>query len=225
MKLSSELTALETRLGHKFRDPDLLVSAVTHSSVSSSTRPHNERLEFLGDRVLGLVIAEELLHRAPDDAEGVLAPRFNALVRKETCASMAQKLDIGAAMKLGKSEMVSGGRRKSALLANAMEAVIAAVYLDAGLNAAKEFIIRVWGEQIDTVKADARDAKTRLQELVQAKNMKVPEYEVTGRSGPDHAPEFTVEVRLQSGERAVAKASSKRAAEQKAAEKILAELS
>src|SRR6056297_3809604 len=127
MKLSGELKAFQTRLGHEFTDPALLVRAVTHSSMSSPTRDDNQRLEFLGDRVLGLVMAEALLEHDRGASEGQLAPRFNALVRKETCAEVAREIDIGAVLKLGRSEMLSGGRRKMALLGDAMEAVIAAV--------------------------------------------------------------------------------------------------
>jgi ribonuclease-3 len=131
MALSRELVAFSERLGHDFADPDLLRRALTHSSLSSPTRPDNQRLEFLGDRVLGLVMAEALLAHDTQAREGQLAPRFNALVRKETCADVAREIDLGAVLRLGKSEMATGGRRKQALLGDAMEAVIAAVYLDA----------------------------------------------------------------------------------------------
>ena len=148
MKLSAELKALENRLGHRFGDPALLVRAVTHSSMSSPTRSDNQRLEFLGDRVLGLVMAEALLGADKAATEGQLAPRFNALVRKETCAEVAREIDLGAGLKLGRSEMLSGGRRKQALLGDAMEAVIAAVYVDGGFEAAKELILRLGGDRV-----------------------------------------------------------------------------
>ncbi|NBR91278.1 MAG: ribonuclease III, partial [Rhodobacteraceae bacterium] len=125
MKLSAELQALEARIGHRFSRPELLSRAVTHSSMSSPTRKDNQRLEFLGDRVLGLVMAEALLAHDKQATEGQLAPRYNALVRKETCADVARQLGLGDALKLGRSEMLSGGRRKQALLGDAMEAVIA----------------------------------------------------------------------------------------------------
>jgi ribonuclease-3 len=125
MKLSADLKAFQTRLGYAFERPDLLVRAVTHSSMSTPNRDDNQRLEFLGDRVLGLVMAEALLDADRAAAEGKLAPRFNALVRKETCAAVARDIDVGAVLKLGRSEMLSGGRRKEALLGDAMEAVIA----------------------------------------------------------------------------------------------------
>ncbi len=221
MRLSAELDAFAVRLGHRFTKPELLLQALTHASISSETRPDNQRLEFLGDRVLGLVIAEALLEADRNAPEGRLAPRFNALVRKETCADVARQIELGAVLKLGRSEMKSGGRRKDALLGDAMEAVIAAVYEDAGFEAARSIILRLWGTRIDAVEADARDAKTSLQEWAQARGQTPPAYTETGRTGPDHAPVFTVEARLESGEHAMAKAPSKRAAEQAAAKALL----
>ncbi|MCX8507789.1 MAG: ribonuclease III, partial [Rhodobacteraceae bacterium] len=136
MKLGADIQAFSARIGHGFTRPELLLRALTHASISTLTRPDNQRLEFLGDRVLGLVLSEALLAADQDASEGQLAPRFNALVRKETCAEVARELDLGAVLKLGRSEMMSGGRRKEALLGDAMEAVIAAVYLDAGFEVA-----------------------------------------------------------------------------------------
>ena len=221
MKLSAELKALQARLGHEFAEPRHLVHAVTHSSMSTPTRSDNQRLEFLGDRVLGLVMAEALLAADSRATEGQLAPRFNALVRKETCADVARQIDLGAAMKLGRSGMLSGGRRKMALLGDAMEAVIAAVYLDAGFEAAKAMVLRLWGKRIDTVEDDARDAKTSLQEWAQARGQNPPVYDQISRSGPDHSPVFIIEVRLESGQTAQAKAGSKRQAEHAAAKVLL----
>ena len=224
MKLSQDLIAFCGRIGHSFADPALVVRAVTHSSMASVNRDDNQRLEFLGDRVLGLVMAEALLLADPGAAEGQLAPRFNALVRKETCADVARQIELGAVLKLGRSEMKSGGRRKEALLADAMEAVIAAVYLDAGFEAARALVLRLWGGRIERVEADARDAKTALQEWAQARGLAPPQYVETGREGPDHGPTFTIEARLDSGEREAARATSKRAAEQAAAEALLERL-
>ncbi|MCB1338477.1 MAG: ribonuclease III [Maritimibacter sp.] len=221
MKLGAELTAFAARIGHDFARPDLLVRALTHGSISSETRPDNQRLEFLGDRVLGLVMAEALLAGDKGATEGQLAPRYNALVRKETCAEVAREIDLGAVLKLGRSEMMSGGRRKQALLGDAMEAVIAAIYLDGGFEAARGAILRLWGKRIASVEADARDAKTSLQEWAQARGLPPPAYIETGRSGPDHAPTFTIEARLETGAAARASAPSKRAAEQAAAKALL----
>lgn len=217
MRLSADLVALQGRLGHQFRKPDLLLRAVTHASIGTATRPDNQRLEFLGDRVLGLVMAEALLAADPDAREGQLAPRFNALVRKETCADVAREVGLGDVLKLGRSEMLTGGRRKEALLGDAMEAVIAAVYQDAGFEAARALVLRLWGGRIAAVEPDARDAKTSLQEWAQGRGMPPPGYEEVGRSGPDHAPVFTVRVVLADGQTAEATAGSKRVAEQAAA--------
>ncbi|KHQ52691.1 ribonuclease III [Mameliella alba] len=224
MKVSAELIALQESLGHRFANPRLLRRAVTHASMSGPGREDNQRLEFLGDRVLGLVMAEALLERDRAATEGQMAPRFNALVRKETCADVAREVGIGNALKLGRSEQLSGGRRKMALLGDAMEAVIAAVYLDAGFEAARALILRLWDKRIDAVEEDAKDAKTALQEWAQARGHQPPKYVETARSGPDHAPVFTIEVRLPDGTSAEATAGSKRQAEQMAARMLLDKL-
>lgn len=221
MKPSADLTAFAQRIGHDFARPELLVRAVTHSSISSATRPDNQRLEFLGDRVLGLVMAEALLAADKSASEGQLAPRFNALVRKEACADVARQVDLGSVLKLGRSEMLTGGRKKEALLGDAMEAVIAAVYLDAGFEAARAMILRLWGKRIANVEPDARDAKTSLQEWAQARGLPPPSYEEISRDGPDHAPVFTIRAQLSTGEAAEARAGAKRQAEQAAAKALL----
>ncbi len=222
--MSADISAFQARLGHEFAQPELLLRALTHSSISSATRPDNQRLEFLGDRVLGLTMAEALFEKDKTASEGQLAPRFNALVRKETCADVARQIDLGAVLKLGRSEMMSGGRRKEALLADAMEAVIAAVYRDAGFEVAKALVRRLWGKRIDRVEDDARDAKTALQEWAQARGQKPPKYSEVAREGPDHAPIFTIEVTLESGEAERSEANSKRQAEQAAAKALLTKL-
>jgi ribonuclease-3 len=221
MKLSGELQSFATRIGHDFAQPDLLVRAVTHPSVSSPTRQHNQRLEFLGDRVLNLVIAEALYEEDQDASEGQLAPRYNTLIRKETCAEVAAGIDLGAVLRLGRSEQRTGGRRKMTLLGDAMEAVIGAIYLDAGFPAAREVVLRLWGDRVAKVAEDATDAKTALQEWAQARGLTPPAYVETGREGPDHAPQFRIEARLGNGETAEAVAGSKRAAEQAAARALL----
>ncbi|MFN3971585.1 MAG: ribonuclease III [Gemmobacter sp.] len=224
MKISREISEFEARIGHRFTRPDLLLRALTHASIAAPARPSNERLEFLGDRVLGLCIAEALFAADETAAEGKLAPRFNALVRLETCAEVARSVGLGDVLRLGRSEMLSGGRRKDALLGDAMEAVIAAVYLDAGFEAARAIVLQLWGERIAAVAHDARDAKSALQEWAQARGLPPPLYAETARSGPDHAPVFTVEVRLETGQSLTAEAGSKRAAEQAAAAAMLAQL-
>jgi len=143
-------------------------------------------------------------------------------VRKETCADVARQIDLGAVLKLGRSEMLTGGRRKEALLADAMEAVIAAVYVDAGFDAARALVVALWGDRILNVEEDARDAKTALQEWAQGQGEPPPTYTEIKRSGPDHAPVFTIEVRLKSGATEQAKATSKRQAQQAAASALLA---
>lgn len=207
------------RLGYEFRRPELLIEALTHPSLAGSA--DNQRLEFLGDRVLGLVIAEALLSHDSKATEGQLAPRLNTLVRKETCAEIATALDLSAAIRMGRSEMLSGGRRRTALLGDAMEAVIAAVYLDGGIDAARAMILRHWGARIAEAGAQAPDAKTALQEWAQARRLKPPAYVDLAREGPDHAPVFSVAARLEDGREAEGRAPSKRAAQQLAAEALL----
>ncbi len=223
MKLSGTLRALSERLGHEFRDPSLLIRALTHGSRGGG-EGDNQRLEFLGDRVLGLVMAEALLEADPEADEGRIAPRFNALVRRETCAEVARQADLGAGLKLGRSEMIGGGRKKEAVLADAMEAVIAAVYLDGGLEAARGVVLRLWGGRIAAAPKDARDAKSALQEWAQGRGMAPPAYELIGREGPDHAPRFVIEVRLATGEAERAEGATKRAAEHAAAAALLGRL-
>ncbi|WP_298974832.1 ribonuclease III [uncultured Roseobacter sp.] len=224
MKLSAELRSFQDRLGHRFARPELLAQAVTHASMSSANRDDNQRLEFLGDRVLGLVMAEALLSLDKSATEGQLAPRFNALVRKETCADVAREIDLGAVLRLGRSEMLSGGRRKQALLGDGIEAVIAAVYMDAGFEVARALILRLWGTRVHEVEEDARDAKTALQEWAQARGLSPPAYVEVARTGPDHAPVFTIAAELETGQSQKATAGSKRQAEQAAAGNLLAEL-
>lgn len=224
MKLSADLRQFSDRIGHEFSRPELLVRALTHSSLSAPTRPDNQRLEFLGDRVLGLVMAEALMQADRDASEGQLAPRFNALVRKETCADVAREVGLGDVLKLGRSEMLSGGRRKEALLGDAMEAVIGAVHLDAGFGVARALVLRLWGPRLARASETRRDAKTRLQEWAQARGEAPPLYVELTREGPAHSPTFTVEARLESGATRQATATTKRQAEQEAAAALLAEL-
>lgn len=222
MKISADLHAFSDRLGHAFSRPELLQRALTHGSISTATRPDNQRLEFLGDRVLGLTMAEALFSADRAATEGQLAPRYNALVKGETCAEVAREIGLGDVLKLGRSEMMSGGRRKEALLADAMEAVLAAIYLDAGFDTARKVILRLWASRLARVEDDARDAKTALQEWAQAQGMSPPRYIQTARSGPDHAPEFEITVRLDDGREAVAHGKgTKRSIEQGAAQALL----
>ena len=222
MITSRKLQALEARIGHQFNDQSLLLTALTHSSIKSSKREDNEKLEFLGDRVLALIVAEALMQMDPSASVGQLARRLNALVRKETCVEVALDIKLGQFLKLGRSEMLSGGRRKETLLEDAMEAVIAAVYCDAGLPATRTMVLRLWGDRIQTIDSDAKDAKTALQEWAHSQGMKNPMYTVVTRSGLNHAPVFDIMAQLTDGRSDQAQAGSKRQAEQAAAQKLLA---
>ncbi|MGG7568381.1 ribonuclease III [Rhodovulum sp. DZ06] len=224
--LEDAAAALGTALGVPVEPTPRLEEALTHASASSVARPHNERMEFLGDRVLGLVIAEALYEAFPNASEGELAPRYNQLVRKESCAAVAAGLNLGDLIRLGRSEHATGGRRKTAVLGDGMEALIAAVYLDQGMDAARKAILRLWGPLIKAAAAAPapQDAKTALQEWAQARGQTPPKYEVLERSGPDHAPVFTVAAQMKDGARAEGKAQSKRAAQQAAAAALLARL-
>jgi ribonuclease-3 len=221
---NAALERLAAVLGHRFNDAALLEQAVTHPSATSPARPDNQRLEFLGDRVLGLIVAEALLQVYPGAAEGALAPRFNALVQRETLAEIAAELGLGEFLRLGRSEATGGGRRKKAILADAMEAVIAALFLDGGMAVARRFVLSRWQRRIEAHETAPMDAKTRLQEWAQGRGMAPPVYQVTGREGPDHAPQFTIEVRLETGETGGGAAKSKKQAEQIAATALLTRL-
>jgi ribonuclease-3 len=217
------LNALQTQLGYTFKDPALLRRALTHAS--HSTGGSNERLEFMGDRVLGLVIAEKLHALYPDEAEGALALKLNALVRSEACALAAEKAGLAEHLILANSESASGGRKKAAILAGACEAVIAALYLDGGFEVARGFIERNWEDQFAGLDRDMRDAKTALQEWSQGrKGGGAPTYKQVKREGPDHAPRFWVEVSVSGQEPVTGEGGSKREAEQAAAQAMLAKL-
>lgn len=217
-------TALEDTLGHVFTDQALLRRALTHASADSAVS--NERLEFLGDRVLGLVIAETLHERFPQEPEGLLTRRLHALVRWESCALVGEAIELWSALVLTKSETANdGGRARGAIVGSAVEALIAALYLDGGLEAARAFITRHWLPLLDTLPTDRRDAKTRLQEWSQSGGRGergAPAYTLVSRDGPDHAPHFVVEVRVAGHEPAQGQGASKREAEQAAADALLA---
>jgi ribonuclease-3 len=219
-----DLKALEARLGHEFADISLLKLALTHASTGPQS---NERLEFLGDRVLGLIVSERLYADYPDIDEGGLAVRLNALVRREACAKAGEAAGLAPYLIMAASESGSGGRQKGAILAGACEAVIAALYLDGGFPAAQRFVLNCWEEQFATLKPELRDAKTALQEWAQSGALPKkaqPSYVVTERVGPDHAPSFTVEVRVPGYESQNGEGSTKREAEQDAARRMLVRL-
>jgi ribonuclease-3 len=216
--------AIEARLGHAFADRMLLTEALTHSSATGRGRGRrsNERLEFLGDRVLGLVIADLLIALYPSEGEGDLSRRHAALVRRETLAEVARDLGAAQWLVVGRSEEDAGGRGNPALLANVVEALIGALYLDAGLDAAERFIRQHWLSRLESMAVPPRDAKTALQEWAQSRGLGLPTYEVAAVAGPAHAPRFDVSVSLAGFAPGRAVAGSKRAAEQAAAEQLLA---
>jgi ribonuclease III len=215
---------LQFRLGYRFADPELLDRALTHSSAISPAKRIErsyQRLEFLGDRVLGLVVADMLYRRYPKANEGELSRTLNTLVRKETCAIIARQLDLGAEMNLGDSEARTGGAEKEAILGDITEAVIGAIYCDGGLGKAYEFVERMFEEFLVGGQANRADAKTTLQEWAQARGLEPPTYTQTERTGPDHAPQFTITITLGDFDPISAVGSSKRIAEHKAAELFL----
>jgi ribonuclease-3 len=182
---------LEERLGYRFGCRALLKEALTHASSRSKNSPDNERLEFLGDRVLGLTIAALLIERFPEAREGDLARRFNMLVRRETCVKIARALDLGGHLVMTPGEVHSGGRRKPAILADACEAILGAIFLDGGFEPARGVITRLWTPYLDL---SGTDAKTALQEFAQSRKLDLPLYRKVEVSGADHEPRFVVEV-------------------------------
>ena len=213
------------RLGHDFVQPDLLTQALTHPSVAQGRAPRRstpyERLEFLGDRVLGLVVAEMLFHRFPTEPEGALARRHAALVRRESLAVIAGKIGLPACLTLSKGEEDAGGRGNPALLADACEAVIGAIYADAGFDVAARFVRAAWTPLMDATVAPPKDAKTALQEWAQGLGKPLPVYAVVGQDGPPHDPTFVVSVTVEGVDSVNGAGASKRVAEQAAAAALL----
>lgn len=208
--------------GHVFRDPTLLARALTHRSAAPQ---HNERLEFLGDAVLGAVVAEALYARWPKAAEGELTRARAELVRESSLAALARRLELGARLVLGPGEMKSGGHRRESILADALEAVVGAIYLDAGFEICRDTVLPWFAEAIDALPPPHRlgkDAKTRLQEWLQARQRPLPVYSLLSESGEDHAKTFRAECQLADAPlRGEGEAASRRAAEQLAAEAVL----
>ena len=220
-------------LGHDFAAPALLAEALTHPSALTADRGRGrgrgakiakhgyERLEFLGDRVLGLVIADLLWRRFPDEPEGLLTQRHTHLVRRETLARVAESIGLGQHLVLSRAERAAGAAANPAILADACEAIIAAIYLDGGYDAAGGFIRRHWQPLIGAMEAPPRDPKTMLQEWAQARGLGLPRYELVATSGPDHAPQFTVAASIAGGTPATASGPAKRIAEAGAAAALL----
>ncbi len=213
----SNLDKLQEIIGWKFRNIDLLKEAITHSSFLAKKNFNNERMEFLGDRVLGIVIADILFKKYPDEDEGGLAKRHSALVSGKTLALIAKEIDIGKYMEFSDSEKSTGGASNSHLLANAMEALLGAIYLDGDLQPCKKIIGKLWEDKIDMMVKAPQDPKTELQEWAQARKLGIPEYKIIEKNGPDHSPVFVISLHISGYNEITAKGSSKRKAEKKAA--------
>lgn len=217
-----DTAGLQERLGYAFKDPDLLVRALTHVSAPGTGAASNyQRLEFLGDRVLGLAVAEMVFRAFPDAPEGELSRRLSELVRRETCAEVAIAWDVGPNLKLGGGEVQSGGRRNTAILADVCEAIIGAVFLDGGFEAGRALVEAAFHEHLLLPRRPLRDPKSALQEWAQGQGLPTPTYTVVEQIGPDHAPEFRVMAKVQGFENAVGIGRSKRVAEQEAARNLL----
>jgi ribonuclease III len=226
-KSPRDLDALEARIGHRFANKALLREALTHKSATGPGRHgrrSNERLEFLGDRVVGLAVVELLFSRYPREPEGALTPRLSGLVSEPALAEVARELGLGGWLDVARSEEEGGGRERPGVLADAFEALIGAVYLDGGWEVAAGMVRHCIEPRLETMAVPPRDAKSRLQEWTQSRGLGLPGYRVTGSFGPPHAPTFEVAVSLVDGDSATATGGSKQAAEQAAAEQLLARL-
>ncbi|HYE44913.1 MAG TPA: ribonuclease III [Caulobacter sp.] len=212
--------SLERRIGHSFADRALLERALTHASVGDGAIKvrHNERLEFLGDRVLGLLASERLLALYPEAKEGELSPRLANLVNGKACARVGRRLELGAALRMSGSATKIGVRDNDGALGDAVEALMAAIYIDGGLETARAFFLEAWSDEFDRLEEPrAKDSKTRLQEWAMGRRLPVPAYRVVEQTGPDHAPRFVVEVSVKGYESERGEGSSRREAEKAAA--------
>lgn len=221
-----DLEACEGLLGHRFGQREILRRALTHASAKEPARPSNERLEFLGDAVLALIVSEYLADSFPDSPEGELSKLKARLVSETSLAHAARRLDLGSRLRIGRGEELTQGREKSSLLANTLEAVIAAVYLDGGLEPARAFVLRTFAQDLQDLReaegpAGQQDYKTRLQEWCQRRFETLPQYVTVRESGPDHQKTFEVEVIVQGNGMGVGVGRSKKEAEQMAAKQAL----
>jgi len=220
--MSGEIeTFVRERLGHHPTDLALFELAFTHSSVS---RDSYERLEFLGDRILGMVIASALYRRYPNEPEGDLSRRYNGLVDRETCAENGREIGVPALIRLGKQAREDGANRSENVVGDVVEALIGALFLDGGIEAAERFILKLWEPDLASQRRAPQHPKSALQELAAAKGCKPPEYEVVGRTGAHHAPKFTIRVSVAKLGEAMAEGSSKQEAETAAASALLSQL-
>lgn len=219
---------MQHRIFHQFKNQELLERALTHKSFANENRvpAHNERLEFLGDAVLGLVISEYLMKNCPDSDEGDLSRLRAAVVSEPALASLAREIGLGSYLLLGKGEEQTGGRDKDSLLANSLEALIASIYLDAGIAAVEAFVIRFFEEMIKKTCASrgTLDYKTELQELCQERLKQLPEYRIVSETGPDHQKQFEVELSVKGDVYGHGIGKSKKEAEQRAAKEALGKL-
>ncbi len=223
--MTDGLKALEARLGYGFARPELLLEAITHASTAGTgKRISYERLEFLGDRVVGLAVAELLIGCFPNEAEGPLAKRFAVLVSRETLAEVAGDLDLSQVIRMAPSEEAGGGRENAATLADVCEAVIGALFLDGGYETAAQLVQRHWRDRVLEDRRPPRDPKTALQEWAQARGLALPSYREVRREGPAHAPDFTIEVQVASFAPEQGQGRSKRQAEREGAEALLTRL-
>jgi ribonuclease-3 len=221
------LKAAQDTIGYKFKDTKLLVRALTHPSAvgnGDAVRESNQRLEFLGDRVLNLVIAERLMERRKMESEGELAPRLNRLVKKGACADAMRHLNLQDFILLSDGEEAAGGRMRESTLGDACEAIIGAIFKDGGLSPARKFIEKAWAPQFASAPAETKDPKTLLQEWAQGHGLPLPDYDVLSRSGPDHEPVYEIEAKVEGRGSAVATGPSKREAERSAAALLLQSL-
>lgn len=207
---------LESLIGHKFINVNLLETAMTHSSTGAGI--NYERLEFLGDRVVGLVIAETLYKRFPEEPEGDLAKRLAALVQGAFLANIAREMDLGRFIIFSDAEADAGGAENDHILADVFESLLGALYLDSDLNTCQKLIAKLWGERLEIMKTPPQHPKTRLQEWAQGLGMPLPEYKIIAQSGPDHAPVFDVELRVQGHDPLIAQGRSRQIAEKQAAQ-------
>lgn len=210
---------LEKRLGYSFRKKEKLAAALTHSSTGADA--NYERLEFLGDRVLGLVMAEVLYQKFPLESEGDMAKRHAALVQGTTLAEAAREIDLGNFMQFSDAERAAGGAENDNILADSLEAVLGALYLDAGLEKTRQVIEALWGDRVLIMSEPPQDPKTALQEWAQARGLPLPIYHIQDREGPDHAPVFTIQVAVEGFDPVSAHGASRRAGEKEAARKLL----
>ena len=225
--MNTRLTAideLQARLGYRCQQAALLEEALTHASAGEGARKvvHNERLEFLGDRVLNLLVAERLMAVYPASSEGDLSKRHAVLVNRATCASIGRAIGVGAALRLPGGETRRGARDQDTLLADAMEALLAAIYLEAGIDAVRPIVVALWQEAFERIEAMGfKNPKSELQEWAAARKLGTPRYDVTGRVGPDHAPVFTVTVTVEGSAPETGTGSSRQDAEKAAATALL----